>query len=386
MISRSLAQRVVLQQPDWPDAEALAQAERELADLPALTTGDEIVDLARGMALVAQGSALVLQGGDCAERFEDAVPERVRQRADHLQGLAAGMRAGARLPTVAIGRMAGQYAKPRSSPFEKSAKGERLLTYRGDAVNDPAPDPWRRVADPRRLITAYECAALTLGGLRRSWSGRPLTERVFASHELLLMPYESPLVRAGVRGDYAGSTHFGWIGERTRNLGGAHLELARTVNNPIGVKIGPSMAPSEAAELSRLLNPEGIAGRLTFIVRAGAHEVDRVLPPVVEEVARSGTPVVWMCDPMHGNGQIRSGVKTRAVAEVLQEVTSFVRVLRSLRQWPAGLHLELTPDPVTECLPAHVDDMDFTDYRSSCDPRLNPEQSAEVISSFVALL
>ncbi|MGW1196481.1 3-deoxy-7-phosphoheptulonate synthase [Streptomyces sp. NPDC002536] len=386
MTETTLTQPTALQQPDWPDRETLARVEGELADLPALTTEDEVADLARGMALAAEGAALVLQGGDCAEMFDDAVPELVRQKVDHLQGLAAIMRASARLPTVTIGRLAGQYGKPRSSPYELTATGERVPSYRGDAVNDAAPDLWRRLPDPRRLITAYNCASLVLGELRRSWSGRPLLERVYASHELLLMPYEHPLTREGVRGSYAGSAHFGWIGERTRALDGAHLAFARGVNNPVGVKIGPSVSPGEAARLAEVLNPERIPGRLTFIVRAGAREADRVLPPVVAEVAGRGVPVVWMCDPMHGNGHTSAGFKTRSVTAVLEEVTSFVRVLRAHGQWPAGLHLELTPDPVTECVSGRPDPEPFTDYRSSCDPRLNAEQSAEVVSRFLALL
>ncbi|EEP74981.1 conserved hypothetical protein [Micromonospora sp. ATCC 39149] len=382
----SLTRRPALQQPYWPDEAALAEAERELAGLPALTTEDEVVDLTRGMALVAEGSALVLQGGDCAERFHEAVPDLVRQKVDHLQGLAALLRAGSRLPTVPISRIAGQYGKPRSSPFETEDSGRQMPSYCGDAVNDPAFDPVLRTPDPRRLITAYHCSGAVLNEIRKSWSGRPITERVYASHELLLLPYESPLVRDGVRGGYSASTHFGWIGERTRNPGGAHLELAQAVHNPIGVKLGPSTSPQDAVELSRSLNPEDVPGRLTFIVRFGAKEVDRLLPPVVEAVARCGAPVVWLCDPMHGNGLRLSGFKTRLIEPMRAEITSFARILQANRRWPAGLHLELTPDPVTECVSALTADPQFSDYRSTCDPRLNPEQSAGMVAHFLTLL
>lgn len=382
----SLTLRPALQQPLWPDQDAVDTVERELAGLTALTAEDEVVDLSRCMALVADGAALLLQGGDCAERFDEAMPELVRQKVDNLQGLAAIMRAGSRLPAVAVSRIAGQYGKPRSSPFESEDSGRRIPSYCGDAVNDPAPDPVLRVPDPRRLITAYDCAGLVLNEVRRSWSGRPIMERVYASHELLLVPYERPLVRDGVRGQYSGSTHFGWIGERTRNPGGAHLELAEAVHNPIGVKLGPSVFPDEAVELSRILNPEGVQGRLTFIVRFGAKDVDRLLPPIVEAVARRGAPVVWVSDPMHGNGVKRGGFKTRLIEPMQAEITSFVRTLQANGQWPAGLHLELTPDPVTECVSAAVAEPRFTDYRSTCDPRLNPMQSAEMVSCFLSLL
>ncbi|XTZ13658.1 3-deoxy-7-phosphoheptulonate synthase [Micromonospora echinospora] len=360
--------------------------ERELAGLPALTDEDEVVDLMRCMTLAAEGSALVLQGGDCAERFQEAVPDVVRRKIDHLQGLAALLRAASGLPTVAIGRMAGQYGKPRSSAFEIENSGRCLPSYYGDAVNDPAADPVLRTPDPRRLITAYHCSEVVLAALRQSWSGRPVSERVYASHELLLLPYESALVRTGARGGYSASTHFGWIGERTRNPGGAHLELAQAVHNPIGVKLGPSSSPQDAVELSRYLNPEGIPGRLTFIVRFGADEVDRLLPPVVEAVARHGAPVVWLCDPMHGNGLRLSGCKTRLIEPMRAEVSSFVRILQANRRWPAGLHLELTPDPVTECVSALTADPHFTDYRSTCDPRLNPEQATGMIAHFLTML
>ncbi|GGT60429.1 3-deoxy-7-phosphoheptulonate synthase [Streptomyces purpureus] len=382
----SLSGLPAAQQPYWPDEAVLEEVERELAALPALTTEDEAVDLMRGMELVARRSALLVQGGDCAERFHEAVPELVRQKVDTLQGLAAIMRAGSRSPTVAVSRIAGQYGKPRSSPFETEDSGRRMPSYCGDAVNDPEFDPTARIPDPRRLVTAYECSTLVLSELRRSWSGRPILERVYASHELLLMPYERPLVREGARGAYSGSAHFGWIGERTRRADGAHIALARTVHNPVGVKLGPTVSPEDAVELSRTLNPEGVPGRLTFIVRFGAKEVDRLLPPVVDAVAREGAPVVWLCDPMHGNGVRVRGHKTRLIEPMRAEVASFIRVLHARGQWPGGLHLELTPDPVTECVSERDEEPSFTDYRSTCDPRLNPEQSADMVSHFLSLL
>ncbi|MEU3404178.1 3-deoxy-7-phosphoheptulonate synthase [Streptomyces sp. NPDC006670] len=384
----SLTGRTAVQQPYWPDPEAVEAVERELARLPVLTTEEETADLMAGMDLVARGSALLVQGGDCAERFDEAVPALVRQKADTLQGLAAAVRAGTGLPTVAIGRIAGQYGKPRSSPFETedSGSGRRMPSYCGDAVNEPQFEPAARTPDPRRLLTAYTCSRLVLEELRRSWSGRPALERIYTSHELLLLPYERPLVRSGAHGAYSGSAHFGWIGERTRREDGAHIALARAVRNPVGVKLGPSASPEDAVALSRSLNPEGLPGRLTFIVRFGAKEVNRLLPPLVRAVARHGAPVVWLCDPMHGNGLKLHGQKTRLLEPMRAETASFVRALRAYGQWPAGLHLELTPDPVTECVSERDDPPRFTDYRSTCDPRLNPGQSAEMVAHFLSLL
>ncbi|WP_197043672.1 3-deoxy-7-phosphoheptulonate synthase [Saccharothrix sp. NRRL B-16314] len=384
-VRAAMTERTARQQPVWPDRDALDLVEAELTDLPGLTTEDEVVDLARGMTLVAEGAGLVLQGGDCAERFHEAVPELVRRKVDHLQGLAAMLRAGSGLIGVAIGRLAGQYGKPRSSPFEPDPEevGRTMASYCGDAVNDPAPDPARRVPDPRRLRTAYDSSQVVLREVRRAWCGKPLEERVYAAHELLLLPYERSLVRDGVRGAFSAAAHFGWIGERTRGLGDAHVALAAGVHNPIGVKIGPTASPDDVVALTRVLNPDGVPGRLSLILRYGADDVDRMLPPVVSAVARQGAPVVWLCDPMHGNGLKLHGVKTRLVESMLAEVTSFVRVLVGHGQRPAGLHLELTPDPVTECVSPQVANPTFPDYRSTCDPRLNPEQSVALIAHFL---
>ena len=384
-VRAAITARTARQQPVWPDQDALDGVEAELADLPGLTTEDEVVDLARSMALVAETSGLVLQGGDCAERFHEAVPELVRRKVDHLQGLAALLRAGSGRATVTVGRLAGQYGKPRSSPFEPdpAEAGRVMASYCGDAVNDPASDPVRRVPDPRRLRTAYGCSQVVLREVRRAWWGRPLEERIYAAHETLLIPYERPLVRDGVRGVFSAATHFGWIGERTRELDGAHMALASSVHNPLGVKVGPTASPDDIVRLTQRLNPDGVPGRLSLIMRYGARDVERLLPPMVEAVSQHGTPVVWLCDPMHGNGIKLSEVKTRLVESMLTEVTVFVRTLLGHRQHPAGLHLELTPDPVTECVSTQVAEPSFPDYRSTCDPRLNPVQAVELITHFL---
>lgn len=383
-VRAEMAARTARQQPVWPDQDAVHRVEAELAELPGLTTEDEVVDLGLSMALVAQGAALVLQGGDCAERFHEAVPELVRRKVDHLQGLAAMMRAGSGLAGVAVGRLAGQYGKPRSSPFEPDPFETGLMaSYCGDAVNDPEPDPLLRVPDPRRLRTAYDCSQTVLREVRRAWWGKPLEERVYTAHEMLLVPYERPLVRDGVRGVYSAGTHFGWIGERTREIGGAHLALAAGVRNPLGVKIGPTATPDDVVALTRHLNPDGVPGRLSLILRYGAKNVEELLPDMVAAVARHGTPVVWLCDPMHGNGLKLRGVKTRLMESMRAEVTSFVKVITGQGLRPAGLHLELTPDPVTECVSGVDGEPSFPDYRSTCDPRLNPEQSVTLIAHFL---
>ncbi|ASU84919.1 3-deoxy-7-phosphoheptulonate synthase [Nocardiopsis gilva YIM 90087] len=378
------------QQPDWPDGDLLGHVRRTLRELPGLTTEEETEQLGTALAEAARGEALVLQGGDCAERFHDAVPARVRRKLDHLQGLASVLRAGTDLRVVPVGRMAGQYAKPRSDSYETLPDGRRVPSYRGDAVNDPAADPALRTADPTRLVNAYDCSRSVLRTLRASWTDRPADERVYTGHELLLLPYEESLVRTGRRGDYAASTHFGWIGARTRSLDGAHVGLAASVHNPIGVKIGPRTSPTEAVELVRRLNPDAVPGRLTFIVRMGAEHLETYLPPLVESVAAYGAPVVWLSDPMHGNTfRTPDGVKTRSMSAMRAEMEGFVRVLRQHRQWPAGMHLELTPDPVTECVDfpeAAADRRAFPDFRSACDPRLNPAQAERIVHAFLDLL
>ncbi|MBB6170947.1 3-deoxy-7-phosphoheptulonate synthase [Nocardiopsis mwathae] len=378
------------QQPDWQDGDLLDHVRRRLRDLPGLTTEDEVGELERALAGAARGEALVLQGGDCAERFHDAVPDRVRRKLDHLQGLASVLRAGTGLGVVPVGRMAGQYAKPRSDPYETLPDGRRVPSYRGDAVNDPAADPVLRAADPTRLVDAYDCSRAVLGAVRASWAGRQAGERVYTAHELLLLPYEESLVRTGKRGDYAASTHFGWIGARTSAPDGAHVGLAASVHNPVGVKIGPRTSPAHAVELVRRLNPDAVPGRLTFIVRMGAEQLDSALPPLVEAVAAGGIPVVWLSDPMHGNTyRAPGGAKTRSLSAMRAETEAFVRVLREHRQWPAGLHLELTPDPVTECVDVPetaTGRLVFPHYRSVCDPRLNPAQAEQLVHAFLRLL
>ncbi|MGP3966803.1 3-deoxy-7-phosphoheptulonate synthase [Streptomyces sp. 6N223] len=376
------------QQPAWPDPGLLDEVQRELLNRPALVPAEESAHLADLMAAVARREAVALQGGDCAELFEDAAPSPVHRKLEQLYDLSATLREQLGMPVVTMGRMAGQYAKPRSSDWEHTPGGEVLAVYRGDAVNAAEADAAARVPDARRLLAAHDCAAATLKVIRESWQGRADGNRVFAAHELLLLPYELPQVRADPE-PYASSLHFGWIGDRTREPDGAHVALAASVRNPVGVKVGPSTTAADLVRLARILNPERRPGRLTFIARMGADRIDPLLPPLVEAVSATGIPVAWISDPMHGNTtKTGRGRKTRSVQAILDELTAFVRILRAHGAWPGGLHLEMTPEPVTECVARSADARTaaLNQYRSPCDPRLNAEQAADVVDAFVALL
>jgi 3-deoxy-7-phosphoheptulonate synthase len=378
----------VPQQPAWPDQDLLDEVRLELRKRPALVPAEESARLADLMTAVVRREAVALQGGDCAELFENAAPSPVHRKLEQLYGLSGTLRGQLGLPVVTMGRMAGQYAKPRSSDWEDTPDGGVLPVYRGDAVNSARGDAAARVPDARRLLEAYDCAAATLKLIRESWQGREDGDRVFAAHELLLLPYELPQVREDPE-PYASSLHFGWIGDRTRDPGGAHVALAAAVRNPVGVKVGPSATATNLVGLARILNPERRPGRLTFIVRMGADRVDRCLPSLVEAVSATGIPVVWLSDPMHGNTtKTGRGMKTRSVQAVLDELTAFVRILRAHGAWPGGLHLEMTPEPVTECVArsADVRTAALNLYRSPCDPRLNAEQAADVVDAFAVLL
>ncbi|WP_440103651.1 3-deoxy-7-phosphoheptulonate synthase [Streptosporangium sp. H16] len=381
---------VAAQQPEWSDPEALEEVRRELRSRPPLVTEDECAALAESLERVARGEAFVLQGGDCAERFREANAEETGRKVDQLHSLSARLRAGSGAGVVAMGRMAGQYGKPRSESWESAPDGRVIPTYRGDAVNGPAAEPGARFADPTRLLRAYDCAGRVLAAVRASWEGREAAERVHVSHEALLLDYEYPLARDGATGRYASSAHSVWIGDRTRSVDGPHVAFASSVANPVGVKIGPSIGPAEAVHLSTLLNPGALPGHLAFIVRMGSARIRRLLPELVGEVARRGMPVVWVCDPMHGNTmRMGTGVKTRPMEAILEETTAFVRILRSLREHPGGLHLEMTPQDVTECVSAprpFSAPPPLSRYRTACDPRLNAEQACEVVERFAGML
>ena len=427
-----------VQQPVWPDLSALAAAVDELRALPPLVFAGECDNLTERLALAAQGQAFVLMGGDCAETFETATAEAIRAKLKTVLQMAIVLTYGASLPVVKIGRMAGQYFKPRSKPFE-SRDGVELASYFGDGVNALPFDAASRTPDPQRLVKSYHTASATLNLVRaftqggyadlrqvHAWnqdfvSETPAGDRYeqvageidralsfmaacgadpeefkraefYASHEALVLDYEKALTRIDSRtGDlYDVGGHMVWIGERTRQLDGAHIYFAARISNPIGVKLGPTTTPEQAVELAERLNPDRIPGRLTFIVRMGSGVVRDNLPAIVEKVTASGHPVVWICDPMHGNTrEAASGHKTRSYNDVADEVLGFFEVHKALGTVPGGIHIELTGDDVTECVGGTegvTEDQLGDRYETACDPRLNRVQSLELAFDVADLL
>jgi len=417
------------QQPTWPDAQALAGVSAELATLPPLVFAGECDNLREPLAAASRGEAFLLQGGDCAETFAGATADAIRGRVKTILQMAVVLTYGAGLPIIKMGRMAGQFAKPRSNDSE-TRDGVTLPAYRGDAVNDYAFTTAARRHDPTRLLRAYHTSASTLNLIRafttggfaslqevhhwnRGFTATPAYSRYevvareiekamrfmaacgadfdemrrvefFSSHEALLLDYERALTRTDSRtGElYDTSAHFVWVGERTRQLGGAHMDLAARVANPIGVKLGPTVSPDDAVAIVERLDPEHTPGRLTFITRLGAGRVRDLLPDIIAKVEGTGACPVWVCDPMHGNTiESSTGYKTRRFDDVIEEVQGFFEVHAALGTIPGGLHVELTGDDVTECL-GGADMIDeaalATRYESVCDPRLNHAQSLEM--------
>jgi len=417
------------QQPEWPDAEALAAVGAQLATLPPMVFAGEADLLTDRLASAGRGEAFVLQGGDCAETFAEATADTIRNKIKTILQMAAVLTYGASLPVVKLGRMAGQYAKPRSADTE-TRDGITLPAYRGDAINGHDFSTESRTPDPRRLVEAYHRSVATLNLIRafttggyadlrrvhewnRGFTANPAyaryeqvaaeidramrfmaacgadfdalrTVEFFSSHEALLLDYERPLTRIDSRTGtpYDCSAHFLWIGERTRRLDGAHVDFLSRVRNPIGVKLGPRTTADDALALMDRLNPTDQPGRLTFVTRMGADRVRDALPALVEKVTASGRPVTWICDPMHGNTiSSSSGYKTRRLSDVLDEVRGFFDVHRALGSVPGGLHIELTGDDVTEVLGGseEIDDAGLAvRYETLVDPRLNHQQSLEV--------
>ena len=417
------------QQPTWPDAVALEAAVATLASYPPLVFAGECDVLRTRMASAARGEAFVLQGGDCAETFDGATADNIKNRVKTILQMAAVLTYGASVPVVKVGRMAGQYAKPRSSDSE-TRDGQTLPAYRGDMVNAFDFTPEARQPDPQRLVRGYHASSATLNLVRAFTQGgfadlrhvhdwnrgfvanaansryeklaRDIdkamkfmsacgadfetmrTTEFFSAHEALLLDYERPLVRVDSRtGDlYDTSAHFLWIGERTRDLGGAHLDFVSKVRNPIGVKVSAGADIDDVLRMIDLLDPAREAGRLTFITRMGAGRIREALPGIVEKVTASGAQVTWICDPMHGNTfSSASGYKTRDFDDVVDEVRGFFEVHRSLGTVPGGIHVELTGNDVTECIGGSEKILDAdlaNNYESLCDPRLNHQQSLEL--------
>ncbi|HET6668427.1 MAG TPA: 3-deoxy-7-phosphoheptulonate synthase class II [Intrasporangium sp.] len=418
------------QQPTYPDAAAVDLAVSRLRSCPPLVFAGECDELKAKIGAVARGEAFLLQGGDCAETFAGVTADNVRNKLRVLLQMAVVLTYAASVPVVKVGRIAGQYAKPRSSDTE-TRDGVTLPAYRGDAVNGFEFTPDARTPDPQRLVDVYNSSAATLNLVRAFVTGgyadlrqvhtwntdfvrdsaagqryeqvaaeidRALTfmqaigadpdefHRVdfHSSHEALILEYEHALTRIDSRTGtpYDVSGHFLWIGDRTRQLDGAHVELLRHIRNPIGVKLGPSTTPDDALALAGRLNPDNEPGRLTFVTRFGAGRVRDRLPHLVEKVSAAGVEVAWVCDPMHGNTfEASSGHKTRRFDDVIEEVQGFFDVHRSLGTWPGGVHVELTGDDVTECVGGgeELAEVDLAHrYESVCDPRLNRVQSLEL--------
>ena len=421
---------VAAQQPPWPDADELQAAVDELSVLPPLVFAGECDKLLHQLAAASRGEAFVLMGGDCAETFEANNAESIRARLKTVLQMSVVLQYAASLPVIKVGRLAGQYFKPRSKANE-TRDGVELNSYFGDAVNAIDFEPASRRPDAQRLVRAYNASsaalnlvrAFTQGGyadLRQvhSWNqdfvrdsaagqryeamagdiDRALAfmtacgadpeefQRVdfYAAHEALSIDYERALTRIDSRtgNAYDVSGHFLWIGERTRQVDGAHVHFASVIHNPIGVKVGPTADPADIVQMCELLNPDRVPGRLTLITRMGSGKIREALPPIVAAVRDSGIPVVWVCDPMHGNTrEAASGHKTRLFDDVVDEVKGFFEVHHAAGTVPGGIHIELTGDDVTECVggTGGVLESDLGDrYETACDPRLNREQSLEL--------
>ncbi|MFC9335330.1 MULTISPECIES: class II 3-deoxy-7-phosphoheptulonate synthase [Arthrobacter] len=419
----------ISQQPSWQDSEVFNASVKELSALPPLVFAGEVDILRERLAAAAQGKAFLLQGGDCAETFEGATADKISARVKTILQMAVVLTYGAAMPVIKMGRMAGQFAKPRSSNDE-TRNGVTLPAYRGDIVNGYDFTPESRAHDASRMLRAYHTSASTLNLIRAFTQGgfadlrlvhtwnKGFTENpaharyeslardidraikfmascgadfealkrveFFASHEALLLDYERALTRIDSRTGlpYGTSGHFLWIGERTRELDHAHVDFLSRVRNPIGVKLGPSTSGDDALRLIDKLDPEREPGRLTFITRMGAGNIREKLPSLVEKVTASGAQVLWVTDPMHGNTVTSpNGYKTRNFDDVIDEVRGFFEVHHALGTVPGGLHVEMTGDDVAECLGGAdpIDQEAFLDrYESVCDPRLNHMQSLEM--------
>ncbi|HEX6471022.1 MAG TPA: 3-deoxy-7-phosphoheptulonate synthase [Streptosporangiaceae bacterium] len=372
------------QQPEWEDTTRVEHIRGELSASPSLVDAEDVLALRSLLAQVADGDAQVVQAGDCAEDPAECGRRDIVRKTGLLHMLAGIMQMNSRRPVVRAGRIAGQFSKPRSRPTER-VSGIELPAYRGHMVNCPEPDPDGRRPDPGRLLTCYRAARTAMAHL--GWHRAPGTTRidprVWTSHETLVLDYEIPLVRRSGDGPLLlTSTHWPWIGERTRQVDGAHVALLAQVANPVACKIGPAATADEVVALCGRLDPHREHGKLTLIVRMGDTVVAERLPEIVAAVRASGHPVIWLCDPMHANTVVRpDGSKTRYLETIKREVGAFQCAVRAGGGAAGGLHLEATPDDVTECV-ANDSEFERAEYKytSFCDPRLNPRQAAEVVS------
>ncbi len=419
--------------PDYPDQNHLKEVVRTLQGFPPLVFAGEVRSLKRTLAEVTEGNGFLLQGGDCAESFSEFHADHIRDTFRVILQMAVILTNGTNMPVVRIGRMAGQFAKPRSCPTE-TIDGVELPSYTGDIINDIQFHKEKRIPNPERMLKAYSQAASTLNLLRafadggyadlrhvQSWnmgfvksgpqgeryrhladqvqeslnfmealgihsSNTPQLRRVkyFTSHEALLLPYEEALTRIdSTSGDiYNTSAHFVWIGNRTRFAESAHVEFCRGIQNPIGIKCGPTMDPDELIQLLDILNPNDEAGRITLITRFGSNKIESILPSLIRKVQEEGRTVIWSCDPMHGNTiKSSNGIKTRPFSQILDEVKQNIQIHRGEGSHAGGIHLEMTGQNVTECTGglADISESDLSDrYRTHCDPRLNANQAIEL--------
>ncbi|MCC8180794.1 MAG: 3-deoxy-7-phosphoheptulonate synthase, partial [Planctomycetes bacterium] len=416
--------------PEYPDASALRAVEDRLKTYPPLVFAGEVRQLKAELARVAAGEAIILQAGDCAETFADFNTFNIRDTFRIMLQMALILSFVGELPVIRIGRVAGQFAKPRSNPFDKAADETEILSYRGDMINDLAPTPEARTPNPERMVQCYFQSAATLNLLRAFATGgyadihsagkwlldfvgnspvrkkyEHLAKKInktlnvmrayedgsreqrqqrvdfYSSHEALFLPYEESMCRNdSLTGDpVATSAHFLWIGERTRNPAGPHCEFLRGVINPIGIKCGPDAEAGSVERLLEKINPRNEKGKATIILRAGLAKAEKSYPKLIRELKAAGREVVWCVDPMHGNAKTHSGVKTRLLSDILQECAIFIDVCRSEKVHPGGFHLELTGKNVTECLGSTVEKHDLTkNYDTYCDPRLNASQALEL--------
>jgi 3-deoxy-7-phosphoheptulonate synthase len=426
-------QHPIAQSPTWPDLDHLARVEKELAKKPPLVFAGEARRLQEHLAQVANGRAFLLQAGDCAESFDESSADSIRDKLKVILQMAVALTYAAGVPVIKVGRIAGQFAKPRSDEYEER-DGQRFEAFRGHIVNGDAFNAESRRPDPERLLGAYHQSVATLNLLRafttggfaalsrvHAWNQEFVANSLegkryeviadeierallfmkacgidlhddsalqgvdfYTSHEALILPYEEALTRRDSLTGlwYDCSAHLLWVGDRTRQLDGAHVNFLRGVSNPLGLKVGPTMGVEELLRLTEVLNPGNLAGRLTLISRMGHERVSELLPPLIEALRGEGRSELWTCDPMHGNTFVASGGhKTRRFDDVLSETSQFFQIHQALGTWPGGLHVELTGDDVTECLGggSRLDEADLDlNYTSICDPRLNATQSLDL--------
>lgn len=384
---------VAAQQPDWADHPSYLDSCEALASCPALVAPEEIAELRSSLAAVAAGRALLLQAGDCAESFRETAERHTRAKLALLHRLADQLAAATGQTVVRVGRLGGQFAKPRSAPVENVGEVS-LPSFRGHMVNSEEPTLQARSHDPRRMVTAYLVSAGVMARVRADRAERAaaaaaagpgtVPDGPWSSHDALVLDYEANLVRPGPGGPFLGSTHLPWIGDRTRQPDSAHVRLLSSVANPVACKVGPSTSVEDLTRLCARLDPGRVPGRLTLIVRMGRSEITGLLPAMVAAVQSRGHPVVWLSDPMHGNTVRSGGLKTRRLEDIIAEAAEFRRILERRGAHPGGLHVEVAAAPVTECIGGNVrGSADLTGcYTTLCDPRLNPEQSAEVMADW----